>query len=279
MRLPEVTTELSDDEFANPEPRWAHKSCCDSIRQVASAKRAAAASEPQRMTLRNAEPKPEREVRPAQGGWSTHDKQGTSGEPSVYWSSIQSGDRRRSLEATGGPGAASCDETLAPWRSEAGGEESAQQISPPTASGVLSEHVQIFAPYQLGGLATSTVAAAKRELNGTAPRAPPSSVEARVVVGSLTPWSRLTAEEARVRGQAESHARVDEPRGACVGVALVAAERRDEAGTRTQQADASSFECGCEYGSAAVNRGFQISLVPLLTPLGTARTTWSSLSN
>ena len=154
LRLPEVTTELSDDEFANPEPRWAHKSCCDSIRQVASAKRAAAASEPQRMTLRNAEPKPEREVRPAQGGWSTHDKQGTSGEPSVYWSSIQSGDRRRSLEATGGPGAASCDETLAPWRSEAGGEESAQQISPPTASGVLSEHVQIFAPYQLGGLAT-----------------------------------------------------------------------------------------------------------------------------
>ena len=54
------------------------------------------------------------------------------------------------------------------------------------------------------------MAAAKRELNGTAPRAPPSSVEARVVVGSLTPWSRLTAEEARVRGQAESHARAKE---------------------------------------------------------------------
>ena len=77
LRLPDVTTELSDDEFANPESGWAHKSCCGAIRQAASAKRAAAASEPQRMTLRNAEPKPEREVRPAQGGWSTHDKQGT----------------------------------------------------------------------------------------------------------------------------------------------------------------------------------------------------------
>ena len=204
LRLPDVTTELSDDEFANPESGWAHKSCCGAIRQAASAKRAAAASEPQRMRLRNAEPKPERENRPAQGGRSTHDEQGTSGEPSAYWSSIQSGNRRRSLEATGGPGAASRDETPAPWRPEAGGEESAQQMSPPTASGVPSEHVQTFAPHQLGGLATSTAASQRRELTGTAPRAPPSSVEARVAVGSLTPWTRLTPEEALVRGQAES---------------------------------------------------------------------------
>ena len=95
LRLPDVTTELSDDEFANPESGWAHKSCCGAIRQAASAKRAAAASEPQRMRLRNAEPKPERENRPAQGGRSTHDEQGTSGEPSAYWSSIQSGNCRR----------------------------------------------------------------------------------------------------------------------------------------------------------------------------------------